>query len=211
MKGSLAKLRSQFLEPGDSTDISGLDPAIPDSNRKTKGFHQDLIKDYEEPLRENVFLDENILIDLQMKVDRATTAYLQVNSPDQSDIRGGDGKQYRRLEIREPLEETVQMLEETAEKNIDLYYPSTYAHIQDNKANDVVHKFLQEHATPVNIEPIPDSNYPEDAGIVKEALEKDAVIVTYDEDFTDTDDLTMRHGPEIYTPAQLYQTIKQQQ
>ncbi|QKQ98082.1 hypothetical protein GKQ38_00900 [Candidatus Nanohaloarchaea archaeon] len=210
MRESLVKLKSRFLEPSDSGETeSDLQAAISDTPRATKGFNQNLIKDYKEPLHNNIFLDENILIDLQMNADRSTTAYLPVNSSDQSDIRGEDGLDYRRLEIREPLEETVQMLEKAAEKDVELYFPSTFAHIKENKTNDTVHQFLQENATPVEIEPIPTSDYPEDAGIVAEALERDAVIVTYDEDFTDTEDFTMRHGPEIYTPSQLYHTIKE--
>jgi hypothetical protein len=213
MQGPLERLKSRFLENSNSEEIKNpgqeLENLITKDTRRTKDFNQKLVKNYTPPIRENIFLDENVIIDLAQGADRATTAYLPVKSEENAHVKGGDGKNYRRVDINEPLEETISLLEEAVTQNRGIFYPSTFARTE-SETNESVHRFLNEYGESVDVDPIPTSDYPEDAGITAAALERDAVIVTYDGDFIDQNDFAMEHSPEIYTPGQLYQTIRRE-
>lgn len=206
LRNPWSRIKSHLLRSGNAriSEIEELEGAIEEHTRETKGFDPRLIREYRAPSRKNVFIDENVLIDLKRNNDRATTTYFPLNP--QSD--NTEKKRTQRVDISEPLEKTIMMLEEVANQNREMFYASTLHKESQIKEGHPLPDFLKEYGTPVEIEEIP-GTYPEDLGVVAEAVDRDAVIVTYDRDFLAEDEILMQHSPEIYTPSQYLNTIKE--
>lgn len=172
------------------------------------GFTPDLITEYNVPTRENIFLDENVLISIKDNKKQSTTAYFEVEDVNESNFFSGDGRYYRKMDFEETVDEMISLLEEAIKQGRELYYPSRFTGWESEEAYQPLIDLLEENGTAVDIEHLDFSDYPEDAGIAVEAMERDAVIVTYDADFTDEEDFVMQHLKEVYTPKQMYNSIK---
>lgn len=174
------------------------------------GFTPDLITEYNIPTSENIFLDENVLISIKDNKKQSTTAYLEVEDVNESNFFSGDGRYYRKMDFEETVDEMISLLEEAINQEREIFYPSTFTGWENEEAYQTLTDLLEEHGTAVDITPLDFSEYPEDAGIAVEAMERDAVIATYDADFADDEDFVMQHLNEVYTPSQIYNSIKQQ-
>ena len=172
------------------------------------GFTPDLITDYYVPTQENIFLDENILIAVKDNKNHRTTAYFEVENSEDSDVLGGDSRYYKKLDLEESVEEITLLLEKAINQEREIFYPSTFTGTHSNENYNALVDLLDKHGRPVEVTPLEFSKYPEDAGIAVEAMERDAVVVTYDADFTDDEDFVMQYLREVYTPSQMYNSIK---
>ena len=210
-EGTLEKIVSRWLDTGPDeedrsmAEIERLRESM-DEEKTRQGFDPDLVTEYQRPQRQNIFLDESVLIDLKKNADRVTTAYFSVDAED-ANVSSGDGRNYRRVDIEESVDTTIDLLETAVRQGREIYYPGTYVNARNNEKEEAITEFLDQHARRVSVDEIPVSEYPEDAGIAAEALDRDAVIVTYDVDFTDEEDLVMKHISEVYTPGQIYHSI----
>lgn len=171
------------------------------------GFTPDLITEYKVPTRENIFLDENVLINIRDNKKRSTTAYFNVDDVNESNFFSGDGRYYRKMDFEETVDEMISLLEEAINQEREIFYPSKFTGWENEESYQTLTDLFEEHGTAVDIRPLDFSEYPEDAGIAVEAMERDAVVVTYDADFIDEEDFVMQHLEEVYTPKQMYNSI----